>query len=88
MLALLVCGPHVRENCCKENRISLLRTHRLVLPILLSKAREHDLFHGLLSADPLAKHNPSPEATSLPLHIKARVVHGFEQSRPQLHDCN
>lgn len=24
MLALLVCGPHVRENCCKETELACL----------------------------------------------------------------
>lgn len=52
MLILLVCGPHVRECCCKENKIPLLRTHCLVLILFLSRAREHFLIHGLLSADP------------------------------------
>lgn len=52
MLILLVCGPHVRECCCKENKILLLRTHCLVLILFLSRAREHFLIHGLLSADP------------------------------------
>jgi len=78
VLILLVCGPHVREHCYKENKISLLRTDCLVLILLLSRSKDPFLLHWLLSADPLTKHNTSPDATSPPLDIKAHVIHGFE----------